>query len=65
MLSLFYSLWGFHANEFPSLFQHGEWKDVEYVVSDGKFEGYLNGVQATKWSMGMSSVHVTYPSLLF
>lgn len=31
---------------------HGEWKDVEYVVSDGKFEGYLNGVQATKWSMG-------------
>lgn len=54
MLSLFYSLWGFHANEFPSLFQHGEWKDVEYVVSDGKFEGYLNGVQATKWSMGMS-----------
>lgn len=29
-----------------------EWKDVEYVVSDGKFEGYLNGEQATKWSMG-------------
>lgn len=37
---------------------------MEYVVSDGKFEGYLNGVQATKWSMGMPSVHVPLLAVL-
>lgn len=43
----------FKYNEIPLFsFQHTEWKDVEYVVSDEKFEGYLNGEQATKWSLG-------------
>ncbi|XP_062592474.1 uncharacterized protein LOC134253916 [Saccostrea cucullata] len=29
-----------------------EWKDVEYIVSDGKLEGVLNGAYASKSSLG-------------
>lgn len=47
------------------MFQYGEWKDVEYVVFDGKFEGYLNGVQVIKWLMGMLLVYVMYFFQLF
>ncbi|XP_061176186.1 uncharacterized protein LOC133185140 [Saccostrea echinata] len=31
---------------------HSEWKDVEYIVSDGKLEGVLNGAHASKSSLG-------------
>lgn len=65
MLFFFYFLQEFYVNEFFFMFQYGEWKDVEYVVFDGKFEGYLNGVQVIKWLMGMLLVYVMYFFLLF